>query len=157
MLCTQCGRNPGPTDLAYAVTFGTDGTRLGAAVLVRGPAAWRRLPPPDSRPAARRPDGTPRGLGGATVGPLWVQFEQATGTLWLAGDSVALRGANVALVEIDPAGRPRLAGTARVEPGLPLAGPACRPPSTREESQAFEAALLRTVRSSAAARAFLDR
>jgi hypothetical protein len=151
------GFSAGRTDVAYAIAGTSDGVRLEAVALVRGPAAWRRLPPSDSQPAARRPDGTPRLLGGATVGPLWVQYEPATGTLWLDGDSVALGAANVALIEVDPAGRARVAGTARVDPGLPPSGPPCRPPATREEARAFEAALLRAVRGDASVRAFLDR
>lgn len=147
----------GRTDVVYSVSESSDGTLLDAVVLVRGPAAWRRLSPSDTSPMWLRPDSTPRVVRGATAGPLWVGYERGAGTLWLGADSIALGAANVAMVEIDSAGRAHVVGTTHVEPRLQLTRPPCRASASEKDVREFRAALLQVLRSDASARAFLDR
>lgn len=146
----------GRTDVVYSVSYTAGGKQLDAAVLVHGPEAWRRLPPPDSSPARWRPDGKFHPVTGATTGPLWIGYERGAGTLWLGADSVALGAANMAMVEVDSAGRPHVVEITHVEPRLQAAGPPCRAPAGEKETLAFTAALLKVVRSDTTARAFLD-
>jgi hypothetical protein len=147
----------GRTDVVYSVSDTDVGRQLDAVVLIRGPAEWRRLLPPDSSPMRWRPDGTPRPVSGATAGPLWVGYERGAGTLWLGADSVALGAANVAMVEVDSAGQAHVVGTTHVEPRLQSIRPPCRALASEKDVLEFRATLLKVVRSDASVRAFLDR
>lgn len=144
-------------DLVYATRSDTSGVELEAAILVRAPAEWRRLPPGQTRPDLRQPNGSPRLLAGATAGPLWIQHEQDGNTLWLDDQPISLGEANVILLEAGRDGPPRVVTTARVAPRLSLVGWSCpRTPSTAVEQDEFNRALWDAVRQAPAARAFLD-
>ncbi|HYD51847.1 MAG TPA: hypothetical protein VEA99_04435 [Gemmatimonadaceae bacterium] len=149
------GTMVGAVDLVYALEGDSAGLRVAAAVLVRAPESWRRRPPPADGPALPGRLATSAHVG-ATVGPMFVGFEYDSRVVWAGRDPLPLGSANVALVVIDDAGRPRLEGTARVDPLLPLDSPGCRLPTTAEESRVFEAALVEVVRRAGAARDFLD-
>ena len=144
----------GNVSLVYAYRMDSLGVDLEVAVLVRAPAEWHRLPPPDQPPRGGRPGAAPIGSGGS-AGPMWVQHERDSNVVWLGEQRVPLGEANILLVDASQGEDLRVVGTARVAPRLVLDEWACRPPQTREEQESFERALWTVIRQAPAARAHL--
>lgn len=146
----------GEHDLIYSVSHDSTGARLGAAVLVHAPPAWRRRQASGSQPRQWQPPGAaPRMINGATAGPLWIGHEWHAGTVWLDSVPVPLHNDNVLLLEVGTDDAPRVVGRARVESRLPLGS--CGPARTREEAEAFQQSIWTTVRRASAVREFLER
>ena len=146
----------GQHELVYAISHDSAGAQLDAGVVVHASREWRRRPPPDSQPRQWRAGGVPRGINGATAGPIWIGHERGTGMVWLDSLTIPLHPDNVLLLEVGADDVPRVVGRARVDSRVPLPGGSCGLPRTQEEAEAFEQALWTVVRRAPEVGEFLD-
>ena len=147
----------GEHELVYAMRRDSTGPQLDAAVIVHASQSWRRRQAADSRPRAWFVGGVPRGINGASSGPIWIGHERATGTVWLDSVPVPMHSDNVLLLEVGADDTPRVVGRARVDPRLTLAGEPCGRHRTLEEAEAYHQSLWTAIRRASPVREFLDR
>lgn len=144
-------------DVVYSATNDSTGSTVNGVAVIHASAQFRSLPAPHSEPRQWRTHGMPRIIGGATVGPLWIGFEQSTNSAWLDSIAVPLDTNNVLFVEIDEQRRSRVVGQARIETRLPVTPNGCDAISHEQRHFLFAEALSGRLRAMPQVRAFLSR
>lgn len=139
-----------------ATSFDSTGTRLDAAMLIRGQPGWYQLgtgrtaPWPPSLPS--RPGDKPQQLAGGSVDTFALVFDRANDIAWMGGRRVELHGANVVLLDRADGvgGPPEVVSVLRIDPqiGPPFAG------CTRHGAVAYEE-IREALLSNAVIRAFI--
>jgi len=109
---------------AFSISYDSTGTRLEAAMLIRGQPGWyqhgtgRTTPWPPSLPS-RAGDKVPQ-LSGASADTFALVFDRANDIAWMGGQRVDLHGANVVLLDRADGvgGPPEVVSILRIDPQI---------------------------------------
>lgn len=119
--------------LVTGIAFDSTGSFLETAVLARVPASLRKPPPdPRRRPLPFRPAEMQCGTGGGgVIGPLMVNHWRGADSVWIDAVGIAKGNDNIVFIEVDTAGKWRVAGRAHVHARLTQPAPV-PPPGERQ-------------------------
>jgi hypothetical protein len=146
--------------LAHAMSWGANGLRLDAAMLIRGQPGWdhgsgNREPLPDSMPMLpgdRRPE-----LNGGTVDTLSALYDRANDVAWIGGRRIPMHGANVVLFDRADGvgGPPFVSKLIHVDPHLLNVPSPCKEHMSHEDHMAHMAALKSAIMGNADVQEFI--
>ena len=137
-------------DVVFTATGDSIGSTIHGLVIVRASPQFRTL---RTRAALQLSRG-----GGAAIGPLWIQRDDATNTVWIDSLSVPLKPENnVLLVGVDAREIPAIEGEAWIEPRVSRAAGRCDDSASLERYRAVSDTLWQRFQASALIRSFVSR